>query len=428
MAPSALIGQPAANEEDYWIAKALLQSLGMVGADPWKGVPLPPQRPPPELYRFESRASSAATAYSVSMAFMIIITLTRLGLRIFSKRMRWGLDDTMMIFAFTLTVAWPSLGLANVVHGGVGKHMYDVTYHQYYVFKYIGSIQSIIFYPAVAFIKMSIIAFNMRLTGLTSRRWMIVHWTLFASMVVFAILAILMTCLFFDPPRARFDLVFAGKLDTPPRMTMDMAATGYGLVAIHVTSDVLLLSFFGIVLWKLQMSRIVKFRLLLVFAVGALSFAAAVKWQLAQKMLLVDPLWHLSNQIGWSLVDLTAGLTVASLPILSSLFVVAFNRIKGSLRSLTGASSRNEAARTSPSIKMATASTGTHRAWHGKSLLSNKAWSSNSDVAESISANEDSIYATTPGWEKPLGHVEEKEAWTTRAPIRNHQRVGCDRD
>ncbi|KAL8888386.1 MAG: hypothetical protein Q9215_004182 [Flavoplaca cf. flavocitrina] len=393
MAPSALIGQPAANEEDYWIAKALLQSLGMVGADPWKGVPLPPQRPPPELYRFESRASSAATAYSVSMAFMIIITLTRLGLRIFSKRMRWGLDDTMMIFAF-----------------------------------YIGSIQSIIFYPAVAFIKMSIIAFNMRLTGLTSRRWMIVHWTLFASMVVFAILAILMTCLFFDPPRARFDLVFAGKLDTPPRMTMDMAATGYGLVAIHVTSDVLLLSFFGIVLWKLQMSRIVKFRLLLVFAVGALSFAAAVKWQLAQKMLLVDPLWHLSNQIGWSLVDLTAGLTVASLPILSSLFVVAFNRIKGSLRSLTGASSRNEAARTSPSIKMATASTGTHRAWHGKSLLSNKAWSSNSDVAESISANEDSIYATTPGWEKPLGHVEEKEAWTTRAPIRNHQRVGGDRD
>ena len=171
--------------------------------------------------------------------------------------------------------------------------MYDVTYHQYYVFKYIGSIQSIIFYPAVAFIKMSIIAFNMRLTGLTSRRWMIIHWTLFASMVVFAILAICITCLFFDPPRARFDLVFAGKLDTPPRMTMDMAATGYGLVAIHVTSDVLLLSFFGIVLWKLQMSKMVKFRLLLVFAVGALSFAAAVKWQLAQKMLLVDPLCEL---------------------------------------------------------------------------------------------------------------------------------------
>lgn len=77
---------------------------------------------------------------------------------------------------------------------------------------------------------------------------------------------------------------------------------------------------------------------------------------------------------------------------------------------------------------MGTASTGTHRAWHGKSLLSNKAWSSNSDVAESISANEDSIYATTPGWEKPFGHVEEKEAWTTRAPIRNHQRLGVDQD
>ena len=168
--------------------------------------------------------------------------------------------------------------------------MYDVTYQQYRVFKYIGSIRSIIFYEGVAFIKMSIIAFNMRLTGLTSRRWMIVHWTLMSLMVVFAILPIFFGVFLLDPPRARFDLVFAGKLDTPPTMAIDIFATSYTLIGIHVTSDVLLLGFFGIVLWKLQMSWSIKLRLFLVFAFGALSFAAAVKWQLAQKTLKVDPL------------------------------------------------------------------------------------------------------------------------------------------
>ncbi|KAI4213158.1 MAG: hypothetical protein LQ349_009295 [Xanthoria aureola] len=250
----------------------------MVGADPWKGVPMPPRRPPPELYRFESRAPSLVTAYAISMTLMITITLTRLGLR-----------------AFTLALTWPALGLACVTYGGDGKHMYDVIYQQYRVFKYIGSIRSIIFYEAVAFIKMSIIAFNMRLTGLTSRRWMIVHWTLLSLMVVFAILPIFFGVFLVDPPRARFDLVFAGKLDTPPTMAIDVSATSYTLIGIHVTSDVLLLGFFGIVLRKLQMSWTTKLRLFLVFAFGALSFAAAVKWQLAQKTLKVDPLWHHSN-------------------------------------------------------------------------------------------------------------------------------------
>lgn len=100
MASSALIGQPTATQEDYWIAKALLQAFGMFEMDPNQGAPIPPKRPPPELYRAESRAATNITAYSISMAFMIIITMSRLCLRAFSKRMRWGLDDYLMVVAF----------------------------------------------------------------------------------------------------------------------------------------------------------------------------------------------------------------------------------------------------------------------------------------------------------------------------------------
>lgn len=168
--------------------------------------------------------------------------------------------------------------------------MYDVTYHQYRMFKVIGATQSIMFYEAAAWIKMSIVAFNMRLTGLTSRRWMIVHWTFFGFMAVFALLAPLLDVFLTAPPRARFDLVYAGKMNTAPRRTFNPLIAGYLLVSIHIASDVLLLSFFGIVLWKLKMSRAVKFRLLMVFAVGVISFIAAVQWQLAQKSFGADVL------------------------------------------------------------------------------------------------------------------------------------------
>lgn len=196
------------------------------------------------------------------------------------------MTDSSLKQVFAL--AWPTLGICAVIYGGSGHHMYDVTYHEYRMFKVIGATQSTMFYEAVAWIKMSIIAFNMRLTGLTSRRWMIVHWTFFAFMAVFALLAPLLDIFITAPPRARFDLVYAGKMHTAPRMTFNPFIAANLLISIHITSDVLLLSFFGIVLWKLKMSRAVKFRLFMVFAVGAISFIAAVQWQLAQKSFGAD--------------------------------------------------------------------------------------------------------------------------------------------
>ena len=103
MAQSARIGEPAATMEDYWICKGLLQAIGMPQADPWKGVPVPPARPPPGQYLKESRASQNLASYSTSIVFLCVITLTRLYLRAFSKRMRWGLDDWLMVVAFVRT-------------------------------------------------------------------------------------------------------------------------------------------------------------------------------------------------------------------------------------------------------------------------------------------------------------------------------------
>ncbi|KAL8955465.1 MAG: hypothetical protein Q9193_006703, partial [Seirophora villosa] len=386
--------------EDYWICKGVLQAKGnFIGAptegsslqsnvDPWDGAPIPPRRPPPGQYRAESRAQYNIIAYSVAIVFISLFTLTRLYLRAFSKRMKWGLDDWLMLVAF--------VGICSVIYGGAGHHMYDITYHEFRMYKIIGAVQSFTFFLAVSTLKMSIVAFNMRLTGLTSRGWMIIHWTFFACMVVFATLAVFLNAFGVRPPRARFDLVYAGQMDTLPVPFINNKVWLHVLSAIHVLSDILLLSFFGIVLWKLQMSIAVKCRLLMVLAVGLLSFVAAIKVQTDHIRYTTDHTWNFSKQMSWTLVDLTSGVIAASLPILSTLFLNAFNTIKGSFRSYTGGTSAHTGA--SSSVP------------HAR-------------FADSTPMADISIYAVTPGWEKPFGHVEEKEAWTTRKTVR-HDKEG----
>lgn len=100
MVNSAFIGQPPATQEDYYVAKALLAMIGMVDVDPHQGFPAIPPRPPPALYHAESRAGKSIRAYSISISFIIVITLSRLGIRAFNKRVRWGLDDWLILAAF----------------------------------------------------------------------------------------------------------------------------------------------------------------------------------------------------------------------------------------------------------------------------------------------------------------------------------------
>lgn len=333
--------------------------------------------------------------------------------------------------------------------------MYDITYHEFRMYKIIGAVQSFTFFLAVATLKMSIVAFNMRLTGLTSRGWMIIHWTFFACMVVFAILAVFLNAFGVRPPRARFDLVYAGQMDTLPVPFINNKVWLHVLSAIHVISDILLLSFFGIVLWKLQMSIAVKCRLLMVLAVGLLSFVAAIKVQTdhiryttdhtcmysspsASNGLFPDsrpcanwclsPAGNFSKQMSWTLVDLTAGVIAASLPILSTLFLNAFNTIKGSFRSYTGGTSAHTGASSSvPHARFADSTPSQRRRRPGESLLSPTVHSNESrhDAIEMVPVADSSIYAVTPGWEKPFGHVEDKEAWTTRKTVR-HDKEGYE--
>lgn len=134
---------------------------------------------------------------------------------------------------------------------------------------------------------MSIVMFNRRLTGLTSSRWMIAHWTFFALLVIYTLCALFMTVFQCNPQAASFDLIAAGKLNSPKKCLSENQI-GISLSTIHVVMDFCLLSVPIIVLWKVQMPWSAKFRFFVIFGIGAMSSIGSVLRQITQANLKTD--------------------------------------------------------------------------------------------------------------------------------------------
>ena len=139
MGHSAYLSTPPANDLDRKIVKGMYLSFGMVpnGTMLAEGVIIPPFRP--NNYHFETRAPGIIAGLSVCIAIIITVTLTRLYLRFFVRSLRFGPDDYIMIPAFFLAVAYPSLQIAMIKYGGAGKHMFDITYQEYNTYKVVRS-------------------------------------------------------------------------------------------------------------------------------------------------------------------------------------------------------------------------------------------------------------------------------------------------
>ena len=97
MVDSAYLNTPPANHRDYMIAKGMLLNSGITSdiRDPSLGVKLSPSRP--DNYNFETRGPGIIAGLSICIAIMTVITILRLGLRFWIPRLKWGLDDTLMV-------------------------------------------------------------------------------------------------------------------------------------------------------------------------------------------------------------------------------------------------------------------------------------------------------------------------------------------
>ncbi|KAK5120367.1 hypothetical protein LTR85_006306 [Meristemomyces frigidus] len=224
-----------------------------------------------------------------------------------------------MIPALVLAVAYPALQIAMVNYGGAGQHIYDITYHEYYVYHWIAAVAQIDFFVCAGLVKLSIAVFNMRLTGMaTTRLWNIGNWTFFSIVLAYIIIAFSMNIFQCVPAITSFDYVAIGKSGRPPKC-VGVEEMNTILRVINITMDYCLLMVPIIVVLRLQMSWKKKVRLAGLFAFGALACIGSVMTLVAKSALKSDALWNYTTLLGWTLVEITFGVITASLPTVAFL-------------------------------------------------------------------------------------------------------------
>ncbi|KAI4214030.1 MAG: hypothetical protein LQ351_003434 [Letrouitia transgressa] len=305
MAPgSALLGQPPANDDDYTIIQAVLVSIGLVGKlPPEKGLHFPgPPRPPPDQYHFETTAPKILVGAAIGSFLIITVTAARLVVRGRNAKLRYGWDDVFITIGAFTALTSPALSIATVVVGGLGKHMYDATYNEYYYFDRLKPGRFLGLYVPLAFVKISIVCFYMRLTSLSSRAWMIFHWVLLflcSSLLITSVCLITFQChnitAYWDPKRY-------ATWDHPPE-----CLPLYGIVKAlngwHILTDATLLISPIVMLWRVQMKFTKKLRVWSIGLVGCVNIVLSVYTYYKVNV--------------WSISELTLGIITASLPILA---------------------------------------------------------------------------------------------------------------
>ena len=136
-----------------------------------------------------------------------------------------------------------------------------------------------LFYIAVGLIKISIALFNRRLTGLTSRKWMIFHNIMLGLLVSYIISAILLEVFKCHPVLTSWDLKGYG-IKEQPVSCIPVTKYGLPLNIIHVILDFALLSVPVIVFCRMKMNMSKRIRLIFLFSIGCVSVIGSVNRQI----------------------------------------------------------------------------------------------------------------------------------------------------
>ena len=68
-----------------------------INHDPKVGAKIPPMRPPPDQYHFETRGPGIIARMVIGIVVMVFITVSRLMMRGFKKELCFGPDDWLII-------------------------------------------------------------------------------------------------------------------------------------------------------------------------------------------------------------------------------------------------------------------------------------------------------------------------------------------
>lgn len=144
-----------------------------------------------------------------------------------------------------------------------------------------------LFYVTVGLIKISITLFNRRLTGITSKPWMMYHNTLLVLIVVFIITSIFVSVFKCIPVLHSWGFTGYGKPAQPVKC-ITINQYSLALNVTHVILDFLLLMVPVIIFCKMKMSKSKRIRLIFLFSIGAVSVIGSVNRQLVTQHNALD--------------------------------------------------------------------------------------------------------------------------------------------
>jgi hypothetical protein len=95
MSSSAFLGQPPANQDDFYIIKGMYKAANAFNKDASKGYLFVPERP--EDYEYNDKQAGIIIGLVAAIVIMLFTTSLRLFLRQFKTGVRWGADDWVLI-------------------------------------------------------------------------------------------------------------------------------------------------------------------------------------------------------------------------------------------------------------------------------------------------------------------------------------------
>lgn len=132
MSGSALLGHTPNNQDDRWIVLGFFRANGIPEAAYRETSIIPIEAPPNAPH--DSHKEEIVVRMAIVMSLIILITVTRLSLRLFRKDLRWGWDDWTIILGMLGAIAWATIALAAANYGGAGRHLYDLTYSEFNIY------------------------------------------------------------------------------------------------------------------------------------------------------------------------------------------------------------------------------------------------------------------------------------------------------
>ena len=208
---------------------------------------------------------------------------------------------------------------------GLGKHVNYITYAELELFRTLGYVQQVLFFAGVSLVKISMVLFNRRVIGISSKRWLIFHNAFMVLLAVWFFVSLFINIFQCNPVSA---LTYIGRATHPNFKCMNLHEIEISFSIINAITDGILFCIPIFVIVKVRMPWGRKLRLILVFGLGAICVSASiVRTTLTNAGTTEDYTWAAVQTVSWTIVDITFSAALASLPALNGLFESAIAKI-----------------------------------------------------------------------------------------------------